>query len=389
MQKILCITLLTLVISACSSGQNAGTLPVTATSNDARVAALTPDNNSTSILKLLTKQIVIGSTIDPVNGDKSPAGLTTVPLTAGHLTKGDLLACNSANKAGTQGQGSTIVELAPKAGAKPVRFAQSSDVLGCSSVAFAMQQNLVYAAAPTAKSAVPFLSNGQVDASSIVKTGLSEPFATVYGANGTLYAADAVWIADLATGSISMLYWAPSAVGRVISSVITGLPVSHAKSGAKLGPVSLMFNLNGNDNTLYVLDSVNNTLYAFGSACSSVAAPATNMLQAKAVVVGSGGKTFTGHFPKSGCIVHSGAPLDVPVAGAMLYNGNFVIANAGENGQNALFELSPTGSTLDSKTVDTGNAGAIGGLTAIGTTAANTELFFTDKNQNNIQALEK
>jgi hypothetical protein len=392
MQKILCITLLTLVISACSSGQNANTLPATATSDDARVAALTQDNNSTSILKLLTKQIVIGSTIDPVNGDKSPAGLTIIPKASGNLKKDALVACNSANKSGTAGQGSTLEQLAPTAGAKVARFVQSSDLLGCAGVAFAAGQTLVYAAAPTAKSAVPVSATGQVDTGMIVKTGLSKPFGTVYGSNSTnpdFYASDGLWIGDVATGSIVLEFWEPSGGAREVGPVITGLPVGHTKTGSALGPASLMFRLSGNDNTVYALDSANSTLYAFGSACGKAVAPATNIVEPKDIVVGANGKTFSGTFASAGCVVHSGAPLATPIAGTMLYNGNFVIANAGTNGENSLVELSPTGATLDTVTVDKGDAGAIGGLAATGTTAATTKLFFTDKNQNNIQALEK
>jgi hypothetical protein len=393
MKKVLCITLLTLVISACSAGQNTGTIPTATTSDDVRVASLSNDS-TTSVLKLLTKQVAIGSSIDPINGDKSPGGLIVVPKTASHLTKGDLLACNSENKAGTAGQGTTVVEIAAKAGSKPSRFAQSSDLLGCSNIALAWQQELVYAMAPTAKSAVPIAASGTVDTSGIVKSGLTEPFGTTYGSSapetGTPppYSSDALWVADVATGSMATVYWGPSGGGQEIKETITGLPVSHSAAGA-LGPVSLMFDLSGGTTTIYALDSANSTLYAFGSACGKDVAPALNLVEPKDVVVGPTGKTFSGHDAKSGCIIHSGAPLATPVAGTMLYNGNFVIANAGQKGANTIVELSPTGATLDTRTVDTGNAGAIGGLAASGTTAANTELFFTDKNENNIQELLK
>ena len=36
----------------------------------------------------------IGSTVDPINGDQNPYGLTIAPATAGLITKGDLIVCN-------------------------------------------------------------------------------------------------------------------------------------------------------------------------------------------------------------------------------------------------------------------------------------------------------
>src|SRR5579863_1956833 len=44
-----------------------------------------------SVLKQLHKRVVIGSTIDPVNGGQNPYGLTMAPVTAGKFTAGDLV----------------------------------------------------------------------------------------------------------------------------------------------------------------------------------------------------------------------------------------------------------------------------------------------------------
>src|SRR5580658_8931736 len=50
--------------------------------------------SSASIMKHLTSQVVIGSTVDPVNGSQNPYGLTVAPSTNGKLTAGDLVICN-------------------------------------------------------------------------------------------------------------------------------------------------------------------------------------------------------------------------------------------------------------------------------------------------------
>ena len=64
-----------------------------------QTAGVMPADN-TSMLKRLKKDVTIGSTVDPLNGDTGPHALSVVR--ANHiLKKGQLVVCNFADKTGT------------------------------------------------------------------------------------------------------------------------------------------------------------------------------------------------------------------------------------------------------------------------------------------------
>jgi hypothetical protein len=85
--------------------------------------------------------------------------------------------------------------------------------------------------------------------------------------------------------------------------------------------------------------------------------------------------------------VYSGAPLNAPVASALLPNGNLIVANT--QGGNTLVELTPAGKILDTKTIDTSTTADVFGLLATGTSDSNTVLFYTDTKTNTLQELEQ
>src|SRR5882724_10321087 len=112
-----------------AGGTKSGSASVTVTPN--LLAALAPTGT------ILT----VGSTVDPMNGDFNPYGLTISPATVGPITKGDLVVCNFNNgPAGlptpnTEGLGTTIIGLRPGATpAAPYRIAQSADLMGCNAL---------------------------------------------------------------------------------------------------------------------------------------------------------------------------------------------------------------------------------------------------------------
>ena len=107
-----------LAISACvgttmvpsnSAGVGKSATQVSVTEPD-----VTPADN-TSILKGLKKDVIIGSAVDPTNGDKGPRALSIVTVNYG-LKKGQLLVCNFDNAAGAGGKGTTIDVFESKAG---------------------------------------------------------------------------------------------------------------------------------------------------------------------------------------------------------------------------------------------------------------------------------
>jgi hypothetical protein len=73
----------------------------------------------------------------------------------------------------------------------------------------------------------------------------------------------------------------------------------------------------------------------------------------------------------------------------LLFNGNIVLGNTLDpNGKNLMVEISPAGTLLAVKNVDTGAAGSIFGMVATGTTQASTKLYFNDDNANALMVLE-
>ena len=86
--------------------------------------------DTTSILKKLKKDVEIGSTVDPKNGDMGPRAISLVSANFG-LKKGQLLVCNFDDSSGTAGEGTTIEVLDPTPRSKPVTFAQSTKIEGC------------------------------------------------------------------------------------------------------------------------------------------------------------------------------------------------------------------------------------------------------------------
>ena len=83
--------------------------------------------DTTSILKLLKKDVTIGSTVDPTNGDMGPRAVTVVQYDFGKLKKGQLLVCNFENSSGTAGDGTTIEQFDPAPNSKPTTFLQNGD----------------------------------------------------------------------------------------------------------------------------------------------------------------------------------------------------------------------------------------------------------------------
>ena len=113
--------------SACGGSNNA--VPITSQAVAPGARSIVPAD-TTSILKKLTKDVEIGSTVDPNNGDMGPRAISLVPGTFG-LKKGQLVVCNFEDSAGNAGKGTTIDVLDPKPHSKPTTFAQSSTLEGC------------------------------------------------------------------------------------------------------------------------------------------------------------------------------------------------------------------------------------------------------------------
>ena len=132
-----------------------------------------------------------------------------------------------------------------------------------------------------------------------------------------------------------------------------------------------------NGDRLYVVDATNNALYAIDNISKIVASGITvNNL------------SFSGPDASEAHVIYAGSPLNGPISAALLYNGNVVLGNTLDpTGNNLLVEPAPNGQVLDVENVDTGATGAIFGVTATGTTTANTKVYFNDDNDNTLKVL--
>ncbi len=366
--------------SAC--GGNA-TLPTGATSQvSAPGASGILPNDTTSILKKLTKDVEIGSTVDPKNGDMGPRAISLVRSTFG-LKKGQLVVCNFDDSGGTAGKGTTIEVLDPKPHSKPVTFTQSSEVEGCDGNAVTAT-NQVYGAGQTGHVVSRFNEAGKLEKT--FGSPIQVPFADADAFCGEAYAPEDIYVADSKTGAIFKLAFLPVTSGNAkVTEVITGFGINKGSGWSALGPSGIQYNSTRTgslcNDTLYIVDGVDNTVVAVSNA--------SNLLEKDEIVVEPGGKKFKCAHPKATCatLVYSGSPLNAPVAAALLPNGNLIVANT--QGGNELVELTPTGKILDTKVIDKNPTADVFGLLATGTSDSDTALFYTDTKTNTLQELEQ
>src|ERR1700677_117214 len=143
---------LTLTASACNgTGGVPSSVPAANSDGTGSAAAVASPADTTSILKLLTKDVTIGSTVDPTNGDTGPRAVTVLQDSSGKLKKGQLLVCNFEDKSGTAGNGTTIEQFSPTASSKPTTFIQNSKIEGCDGSAESGADGYTYASGFTSK----------------------------------------------------------------------------------------------------------------------------------------------------------------------------------------------------------------------------------------------
>jgi hypothetical protein len=343
---------------------------------------IVPDD-TTSILKKLTKDVEIGSTVDKKNGDTGPRAISVARGTFGRLTQGQLVVCNFDDSAGTAGKGTTIEVLDPKPHSKPTTFTQNTKIQGCDGDA-TTATNQVYGAGLVSGLVSQFTPSG--DFKNSHGSPIKAPFADADAFCGLAYAPEDIYISDSKTGSILKLAFVPVSSGNAkVVQVITGFGVNKGSGWSVLGPSGIQYNNKRigtlcND-TLYIVDGVDNTVIAVSTASS--------LLEKNEIVVQPGGKTFKCAHPKATCatVVHSGSPLNAPVASALLPNGNLIVANT--QGGNKFVELTPTGKVLDVKTIDTSKTAHVFGLLATGTSDSDTLLYYTDTETNTLHRLEQ
>jgi len=334
-----------------------------------------PDD-TTSILKKLTKDVVIGSTVDAKNGDEGPRSISVVPNgSKGVLLKDDLLVCNFEDSNGVLGNGTTMEVLAPAPSSTPVRFFQNDSIKGCDGDAISAKNQTVHGAGLTSGKIVVISKNGKAQKTYSGKT-ITDPFSDTSADPPQNFSPLFIYAGTTVGGGIASIDIGFYGNG-LATQVAKGFGVS--KGSQELAPSGLQYD--PAIDTLYIVDGVTNTLVAFSNS--------SKLLEKDEIVVGSDGKTFQCKYPKTTCasLVYSGSPLNAPMASALLPNGNLVVANT-QGTANTLVELTPKGQVLDTEVVDSSSTQGVFGLAARGTNDGNTVLFYTDTNTNTVQELE-
>jgi hypothetical protein len=367
-----------LATSACAGNTTvpSGAAQVAAPAN----GSVVPDD-TTSILKKLRQDVTIGSTVDTKNGDTGPRAISLVRSTFG-LKKGQLLVCNFENSAGTPGKGSTIEVLDPTPHSKPVTFTKTAKIEGCDGDAIT-ENNHIYGSGMLSGLVSQFDQDGSLKES--FHSHIQVPFADADAFCGFAYAPEDIYVSDSKTGALVKLQFVPVSGKTTTTEVIAGFGVNNRSGWGILGPSGIQYNNTRTgslcNDTLYIVDGVDNTVVAVSNASS--------LLQKDEIVVQPGGKKFKCAHPAATCatLVYSGAPLNAPVASALLPNGNLIVANT--KGGNKLIELTPSGKILATKTIDTSTTAHVFGLLATGTTDSDTVLFYTTTDTNTLHELKR
>jgi hypothetical protein len=370
MKRIAIATVALLAIAACTGRSNL--LPGGSMTSVSAPAGYPVATDNTSLLKLLKKQVVIGSTIDPKFGQLNPYGLTVATSTAGDFTAGDLAVCNFNDNKNVQGTGFTIVALHPTPGSKPLLVSSDKTLLGCAALALSPSDD-IWASAFAAND-VPIISPSGKSEGNIKGKPFDHPWGQVYAQPKS--ASPVFYVSDAGAGTIVRINLGSKFTYDVIAK---GFAVNHGKPGSIFAPSGLAYD--PSVDALYIVDGTNNTIVALDNVTS---------IKSGGVIVQKGGKTFKGPSAGDAKLVFSGSPLNGPVSSALLPNGNLVIGNTGNpSGSNIMVELTPSGKLLDTRNVDKGASGALFGIVATGSTDSNTKIYFNDDNDNNLQVLEK
>jgi hypothetical protein len=339
----------------------------------------------------------VGSTIDPINGDLNPYGLTIAPATAGLITKGDLVVCNfNDGPTNTQGSGTSIIGLHPGTGSTPYRIAQSADLQGCNALAMLPDDSI--SAAAWTSNMNPLVSAGGAVGTAFSGDTFAQPWGEAYvAAAGTqpaaIYVSNAPGGATSAGGTIDRISLDVDAQTS-ITEIVTGI-CSGGVAGAVFGPAGLTYD--PASDTLYVVATSSNSVIAIAGVssipkdgvvvngqCSASAAPPTPVV------------TFSGPSMASARVIAHGAPLSTPLSAALLKNGDLVVGNADigvstpSATTNLLIEVSPVlpggfvGSPLQ---IDNGTPGAIFGIAATVDAQGNQIIYFNNDNNNAVMQL--
>ena len=366
-----------------AGGTMSGSVSVTVTPN--LLAALAPTGT------ILT----VGSTVDPMNGDFNPYGLTIAPATVGPIMKGDLVVCNFNNgPAGlptpnTEGLGTTIIGLRPGATpAAPYRIAQNAALQGCNALTMLPDDSI--SAAGWSSNLNPLVSaTGTVGAPFAADT-FADPWGEAFvAAKGTQPAA--LYVSNAPDnngvvgtgGTIDRISLDANNAQTSFTEILTGL-CSGGVPGAIFGPAGLTYD--ASIDTLYVVDTASASVIAIAGV-SSIPKDGIVADGKCSATTPTPMPTFSGPSATSAKVIAHGAPLFTPISAALLKNGDLVVGNgdigvqAASKTTNLLIEISPVlpgGFVGQPVQVDTGAPGALFGIAATVNAQGNQIIYFND-----------
>jgi hypothetical protein len=322
-------------------------------------------SGSHTFLHQLNEVSQIGSTV-PANGDVNPYGVAVVPTSVGKLVAGDTLVSNFNSKANVQGTGTTIVELSPS-GTRQL-FSQITQLpagaacpggIGLSTALAVLPGGwVVVGSLPTgAGGALPgvvpagcliVLNNAGSVVETISNADIVGPWDMVVQSTATgadLFVSNALGGNTKTdkgvpvTGNCTVvrlgLALSATAPPALTSSTVIGdnYPWKANKAALILAPTGLALAGNG---TLYVDNSLNNTVSAISHATTRTSPVAANS-----------------------SIVTKGGALNAPLGMVLAPDGNLLIVN-GNNG--VATEVSPGGKQVATRTLVKNGAGDLFGL---------------------------
>jgi hypothetical protein len=347
--------------TACSTSSSTTSTPGTVPASSAKPAAAA----AVSFLSGLRAGSQIASTV-PANGDVNPYGVAAVPASAGKLTAGSILVSNYNDKANVQGTGTTIVQVSPAG--RTTLFADVAKLpagmacpggIGLTTALGILPGGWVVAGSlPTTKSgALPGLDPAGClivlnDQGTPVQTITSKNIAGPWDLAVTSTATSAqVFVSNALGGNTSTSHGTPvtgnctvvrldlaltptSAPTLTSTTVVgSGYPWQANKAAVVLAPTGLALGHNG---TLYVANTLTNTISAIPQA--------TTRTTAQAATAG---------------LLSAGGALDAPLGMTLAPDGDLIAVN-GNNG-NAV-EITPAGHQLTTRTLVKNGAGDLFGI---------------------------
>jgi hypothetical protein len=345
---------------------------------------------------------IVGSTVDPTDGDQNPYGLAIAPETAGPITKGDLIVCNFSNAAGAQGAGTTIIGLHPGTGSQPYHIAQSPDLLGCNALALLPDDSIAAAAWNPSPNPNSLVSATGAIGTPFAGDSFNDPWGEVFVPASAMQPA-ALYVSSapsnngtIATGGaidrIALDADAQTSFTEIASGFCTG-----GSPGVIFGPSGLTYD--PASDTLYISDTSSNSVIALVGV-SNIPKDGVVVNGQCSATTPTPEPTFSGPSMASAKVIAHGPPLSAPISAALLKNGDLVVGNgdiAAPGGAipaskttNELIEVSPwvpggfVGTPLQ---IDSGPSGTLFGIAATTDAQGNQIIYFNDDNNSQVMSL--